>query len=622
SYIAIILAAGLAIGLITELIRRIFRAGFAVHIIVATVLLVTLAVYLCYGVAGSDLDKVDPSQGLPDGYHPPLVLWWGAIGIAALGLAVAAGSVTGFFRKDDKAIPWLVVLVPGLAAFNIAEQSIGVSLPHLWLAVIILAGVVSFRIVMRFTKLSLRRLIAAVGIIAGVALIGQGAYFGWPGTDYDRHLSLMIWDAQPAERMNLYGYEALNTPNLSALRDQMVLFEEAHSPANYTFPSHVSIFTGRYLREHHLYDGNLEESKTYDGFNNITDIMRRKGYRSLMLTENPWLIPISRGFDAAISCPTRGQGQKYFMPFYRDTFLARQVIDQITFSAEGEFKWTVLRIEKRRLYDWLLRARRNGPYFICTNWMYFHSRYSPSVDPSIPHQELPQKAYDDCIRFMDSYLKEWLGIFRASGQYNNSLFLLTADHGDFLGQWGMYGHGKTLLEPVLHVPLVLFGDDVEAEVVSPPVPLVALKSALGELVPDSPGSRWNISGFIKALLNNRGAVSEGSFDFEGPDNSIRWFLATWEGKEKYIQDNNKYIPGYSKGLDMDSFYFLYDLKNDPGEKDNLASRRPAEVVHMQERITEWESRLKPVPLPPPAEGEEDEYPPGLVEQLRALGYMR
>ncbi|MDP8213557.1 MAG: hypothetical protein P9M10_00030 [Candidatus Euphemobacter frigidus] len=73
---------------------------------------------------------------------------------------------------------------------------------------------------------------------------------------------------------------------------------------------------------------------------------------------------------------------------------------------------------------------------------------------------------------------------------------------------------------------------------------------------------------------------------------------------------------------MDSFYFLYELNSDPGEKHNLARERLSEVDYMQDRIQKWEDNLEPIPLPPPAEGEEGDYPPGLVEQLRALGYMR
>jgi len=134
--------------------------------------------------------------------------------------------------------------------------------------------------------------------------------------------------------------------------------------------------------------------------------------------------------------------------------------------------------------------------------------------------------------------------------------------------------------------------------------------------------QWDTATFIQAMENNRGMIVEGSFDFEPPDNKIRWFLAAWEGTKKYMQDIHAYIPGPSEGLDMDSFYFLYDLNSDPDENHNLVHERVSEIVSMRERIMEWEDNLEPVPLPPPAKGEEEDYPPGLVEQLRALGYMR
>ena len=622
-YLALWMLLGLAAGLLVETIRRIFKLSFSLHAAAAVGLTVSILVYLWYGIVASNLDNVDPSQGLPQGYRAPLNLWWWVIGggLSAIVLLVA-GYVTGFFRKSRAVLSCLAVIIPGIIAFNIADQSIGAGFSRIFLLAIVLAGVTGLYFMIKIFRPGAGQLLCAVAVVALAVILFQGAFYGWPGKNYERHLSLMIWDAQPAGRMNVYGYGVSNTPTLTAAKNHAVLFARAYSPANYTFASHVSIFTNRYLREHHLYDGTLEESALYAAFPNLAESMATRGYRSVLLTENPWLLPISKGFDPAVSCPTRSQAVKYFLPFYRDTFMVRQILNHISFNAEGDFKWTVLRIEKRLLMELLLKARRDGPYFFCTNWMYFHSRYCPTVPERISHRDLPQSAYDDCIRFADEYLRIWLGIFRDAGQLADSLFLLTADHGDFLGEFGLWGHGKTLLEPVLHVPLILFGEKVPAGTITTPVPLVALKPALEALVPASPGKDWNIPAFIGRMVNNRGMVVEGSFDFEGPDHSIRWFLAAWEGEKKYMQDAHKYIPGPSEGLDMDSFYFYYDLAADPGEKNNLAPSRPEEVAHMQKLISEWESRLHPVPLPAPVADEEGEYPPGLVEQLRALGYMR
>jgi len=93
------------------------------------------------------------------------------------------------------------------------------------------------------------------------------------------------------------------------------------------------------------------------------------------------------------------------------------------------------------------------------------------------------------------------------------------------------------------------------------------------------------------MKNNRGLVEEGRFDFEGPDNAIRWFLASWEGIKKYIQDIHEYIPEHSEGLTMDSYFFLYDLDSYPGEKHNLAPERPSYVDYMRGKIWEWTDSL-------------------------------
>jgi len=79
------------------------------------------------------------------------------------------------------------------------------------------------------------------------------------------------------------------------------------------------------------------------------------------------------------------------------------------------------------------------------------------------------------------------------------------------------------------------------------VPLVSLKNGIEQLS-ERKTEQWDTSAFIRTMENNRGMIVEGSFDFELPDNKIRWFLASWEGTKKYMQDIRAYIPGSSEGL--------------------------------------------------------------------------
>ena len=618
-YLSLYIVAALAAGILAELFRRIFKAGYSVHIFAGLALLCALIAYLGHGIEASDLGKVLPPAGISESYRP-LSLWvWlgvGAILFLASGSMIIKVSRRMTFRTAEY---WLVPVALGAVLFNIFDRSSG-----LWPFRLILFGIVvlvSVGVGGVLARLRPRLGPIIIGIFTAtlLAVFLQGIYYGWPGKDYDSHLILMVWDAQRADTMSVYNDDLSTTPNLESWRDHMIIFRQAYSPANYTFASHVSILTGRYLREHHLYDGTESDRASYGLFENMADTMIGRGYRPLFMVENPWVMVLKKGFNEAVNCPTHVAAEGHFLPFYRNPFLGIQLFDHLTFLLDGPFKYTVLRIEDRVLTSWLLRARREGPYYLFFNWMYAHSRYYPGCNPE---KDGFAEGYNKGTEFMDLRLKGWIDSFEEARQFSRSLFLITSDHGELLGEWEMYGHAKTLLEPVLHVPLILFGKPVTPEVIKTPVPVVSLKESIEALVPSAPGQPWRVQGFIDTMLHNRGTVVEGSFDFEGPDNGIRWFLACWEGNNKYMQDPHEYIPGHSKGLDMESFCFYYDLDADPGEKNNQARHRPQEVLHMQEAIAQWESRLDAVPLPPPAEGEEGEYPPGLLKQLRALGYMR
>ncbi len=624
-YCGVLIGAALIIGILTEVLKRIFRRDGSFHLAAAAVLLIFLAGYIFYGIVDANLGKIDPSQGLPGGDRPPLLLWWWWGGIVAAIVMIGVASLTGIFRQGGKAGPWLVVLVPGAAAFNIADNAIGGDFPRLLLAVIVLAGVVCCRLILDRCRTSSRSVIISVGLIAAGAAFAQGIYFGWPGKDYDRHLILLLWDAQRPDRMGIYEEEYATTPVLSSLADRMIRFDRAYSPANYTFASVVSLLTGRYLREHHLYDGTIADIAQYDNFQNLAGDMEGKGYRPVMITENPWLVPLKQNFKEVNSYPTRRDVHSIFFPFYRGSFIGVQIIDHLSFLRDGIFKSTVVRRQDRYLAELLLRARRDGPYLVFACWMNVHSRYYPggsglrSTSPDAL-RTVPESEYLRATEYMDFRLGKWIARLRSAGQWDRSLTMLTADHGEFLGEFGLVGHGKTLLEPVLRVPLLLFGPEVDPGVIEQPVPLVALRKAIGALA--ARRGEWDTEAFVREMLDNRGMVVEGSFDFEGPDGSIRWFLAAWEGEMKYMQDNHRYIPDQFEGLDTESFYFYYNLAEDPGELRNLASDRPDEVVRMQDLIARWETDLDPASLPPLEEEEVGEYPPGLVEQLRALGYIR
>ena len=633
-YMALWVMAALLIGGALELVRRAVRATFSLHIIAAAIALICGVIYLAYGIESSNPGNLVPSGGWTESYYPLIPWWWLAVGVAVSLIDGLLLILIGFPRKPRRAARWLATLALALAVFNVLDHELSRGFPRWLLAALLVLLAFLIGMIMERHRIAPTKIVL---FTAGTALLASGVlgiYFGWPGHDFNGHIIMMIWDAQRPDRMSVYGYDRPTTPTLSDWKRHMVRFDRAYSPANYTFPSHVSIFSGRYVREHRLYDGTEAERAIYESFENLPDVMSRKGYQPLLLTENPWLHPLRKGFQQAYIFPTRREAPPVFLFSYRRPFLARQMMDNIRFNIEGLFKSTVVDIEDRLFAEWLIRARREGPYFLVVNWMYAHSRYYPGCpwglhfDDNKGLREFPIETYNRATEYMDHRLGGWIKLLEKTGQLDHSLVLLTADHGELLGEHGLVGHGKTLLDPVLHVPLLLFGPEVEPAVIEKLAPLVQLKSALSALTPETKtGSGWDIPAFITRMTNHRGMVVEGSYDFEGPRNSIRWFLAVWDDKYKYIQDSYKYIedqfaPVREHDLSFREWCFLYDLENDPGEKRNIIQDYPAVTRRMLDIVADWERRVPPVPLPPPSEEDKGTYPPGLVEQLKALGYMR
>ena len=103
----------------------------------------------------------------------------------------------------------------------------------------------------------------------------------------------LVLDTQRADRLGTYGYEKAVTPHLDAFARRSVLFEQAISPAQWTIPSHASMFTGRYPTAHGLLQSN--QSLSHD-LPHLTELMRAKGYETVAFCNNPLVGVLNNGF--------------------------------------------------------------------------------------------------------------------------------------------------------------------------------------------------------------------------------------------------------------------------------------------------------------------------------------
>ncbi|MGH7562073.1 MAG: sulfatase, partial [Gemmatimonadales bacterium] len=282
---------------------------------------------------------------------------------------------------------------------------------------------------------------------------------------------LIILDTVRAIELGLYGGPSPSiSPNLDGFAAEGVVFDKAFSAAPWTGPSHASIFTGRRAAEL-----SIDWDRTLDGrFPTLAGELRRAGYATMGVVANTRYAGaatgLARGFDwyedsrltleAALLQPR----------------LARQAVQTWRRLAGEPPVEPVPRISAqevtRRFLTWA--GRRPGrPYFAFLNYYDAHapytapepfwSRHLPGVAPeALPGPPtlspvmvmLRRRAYDAAIAYLDSELGRLFEALTRGGMLENTLVIVTADHGEEFLEHGLMGHGQSLYTQAVRVPLV------------------------------------------------------------------------------------------------------------------------------------------------------------------------
>jgi arylsulfatase A-like enzyme len=181
--------------------------------------------------------------------------------------------------------------------------------------------------------------------------------------------------------------------------------------------------------------------------------------------------------------------------------------------------------------------------------------------------------------------------------------IVTADHGEELGEQGTVGHGHALLPDLLNIPLIVFGPGFPPRRVAEPVSLVDVLPTIRELAgaPSNPANEgWSVAPLLRGESWDR-----------PPRPLFAHLLAigTSAVSEAVIYREHKLLRGPGR------YIGLFDVVRDPGETRNLAEAHAAEVAQLSRMLPAMGTRSSTVDL------DEKSMPPDLLEQLRALGYV-
>jgi arylsulfatase A-like enzyme len=213
--------------------------------------------------------------------------------------------------------------------------------------------------------------------------------------------------------------------------------------------------------------------------------------------------------------------------------------------------------------------------------------------------------YDGEIAYTDSYLGLLFDELRARGVWDDTLVVLTADHGDEFFEHGEKGHEKNLLGTTLDVPLIVKmpGGDRAGMRVDEFVSLV-----------DIPATLLDVAGVTAATLNQGRSLREILTGAPAP----RSLFASLGNGTAIIDEGHKLIT-VSQGDGDRVHHYLFDLLEDPGEHRNLAGTFVDRRASMADKQVEWSTLAAQARLVAEGVGEID---PAVLERLRSLGYIR
>ncbi len=360
-----------------------------------------------------------------------------------------------------------------------------------------------------------------LGLAAGLSIMGGlGAYAldrevllerrtldGLPSADPGApNVLLIVLDTVRADHLSVYGYERDTTPHLSRLAERGVVFDEARSAAPWTFPSHASLFTARW--PHEL---GIAGDRPLDGlYPTLAEYLAGRGYATAGFVGNTYYCNswygLARGFahyedyyeENLLVSPTEA---------LRSTALGRWLIRLVgtAYNVRPETVNTPKDAAKvnHDFLKWLAEYRqrerdpnRGGrlgagagrPFFAFLNYIDAHDPYitPPGFDRHFGlkpetladidtirtwHQKRPSEctprdialvhdAYDDCLAYLDEQIGRLFDVLERDGTLARTLVIVTADHGEHLGEHGLHGHGKSLYSPEVHVPLIVVGSRI------------------------------------------------------------------------------------------------------------------------------------------------------------------
>ena len=423
---------------------------------------------------------------------------------------------------------------------------------------------------------------------------------------HGRNLLLLLVDTLRADRCSLYGYFRKTTPNLDSFAGDALVFENAISPSSWTIPSVASLLTGLYPHQHGVND----RMRLNQSLWTLAERLQEEGFTTLGVSSNP-LIDSPNGYD-------QGFETFHHRPWERARKLNELLLEWL--DGHSDLRWFafVHYIDPHDPYDapppegraFLDRSYR-GIFMRpkALNELFRTVNFGHPAPYSYGDEDLAylEAAYDGEILYWDRHFGQLMKELRRRDLEQNTVVIVTSDHGEEFTEHGMFKHGMQLFDESVRVPLVIRAPGLVAS------------------------NRRRVPVETRGIMRAATQLMELSSSSPRPDDLLQ--IADGDSWPTFIHTLRKKEPGQPRELPVvavrDSDWKLihwrqsgrselFNLLDDPRESRNVLASRSEVGEKYLEFLRQWFERA------PPAEEAKAPRPlnPETIEKLRSLGYVR
>ena len=467
------------------------------------------------------------------------------------------------------------------------------------------------------------------------------------------NILLLVLDCVRADGLHCYGNPRPVTPRLDALAASSRVYTQAHSASVWTLPSHTSLFTGLHPQQHRV---DFDNPRLDASIPTLAETLHRRGYQTAAFSTNAWVGPhfgLDRGFEHFDALwrifPSMGRAA---FPWWEKA-LRKRVLERHDKGAR--------KLNQRLRRWWRQQRDPNRPFFLFGLYLDAHLPYRPPREYAA--KMLPASAlsvagranqdawaymageiemtpadfaslralFDAEIAYVDDCLSDLLDFLSDVGALDNTILIITADHGENIGDHGLMDHQYCVYETLAHVPLLIhyppaFSPGVDGAPVqhtdifptllditttsdnAPQAPHLPGQSLLTPIPPDRPTIIQYTSPHRHRFARRHPHFHPASKGYD------RTFDAIINNNHKLIRAMRTSADG---GVPRPVGVELYNLINDPAETTDLADSTPDIVAHLNHELDVWLTAHSPAG----AAASTLDIDEGLRKHLQGLGYL-